>query len=166
MKVGTNSLLEQLSPFRILLRRRPERMPPALWRQFIEGHSRDQRIFDVCVVGAVAGSVLWALRVMRLIPPRLLGLPMDVITLVILLALVVMTFVFTRVRRRIVAGFVERLAEADARVCLECGYSLVGAGESHVCPECGDSFDPAATRRIWMKMFPELAKRLESDTLR
>lgn len=44
----------------------------------------------------------------------------------------------------------QRVADAEGCVCVRCGYSVQGLGESGVCPECGLAFDRARTLQAWI----------------
>lgn len=42
-----------------------------------------------------------------------------------------------------------RVLKSDFRVCLRCGYSLLGLPDTHQCPECGQPFAREELRSAW-----------------
>lgn len=42
-----------------------------------------------------------------------------------------------------------KLLESHHRLCLYCGHSLTGLGETGICPECGRAFIIQGDREIW-----------------
>lgn len=43
----------------------------------------------------------------------------------------------------------DEIEETDFRICLTCGYLLIGMGDACICPECGETFSHSASRREW-----------------
>lgn len=152
-KLGRGSIA-RITPDRVVLRRRPKEVPRALWSRVVDDVSWPSALAKLGAYAAGAGLALMVFPAsVELVGGGTfpIGWTLTAIGLV-LFGAASFYFAIGVISSRLMAA----LLESDYRLCLECGYNLVGAEPKAVCPECGAAFDAEAAREAWLEAIPDL----------
>lgn len=138
--VGDSSVnkLSRISPMRILLDRRPDTVPLAVWRLMTW-----VKVWAFLYVIAWVGYGVFSL----LVTSSKLALVVLILVwgLVMLLMDLTARWINKRVRKNVLAN--------EFRICINCGYRLRNLPARHRCPECGTQYDAIELERKWRDWF-------------
>ncbi|MCB9852126.1 MAG: hypothetical protein H6819_03450 [Phycisphaerales bacterium] len=153
----------RITPLRVMLRRRPATVPPAIWTRVVDGMSWSSVIARVCAYAYAIGAVMLAIPMAYVVSAGFLTSNVISVTRLwvwawCLTALGVTAlgyFFFWTAIGAAQANLMVELRESDYRLCTTCGYNLIGAGLRAVCPECGADFDADEALETWREVMSE-----------
>ncbi len=122
----------------LLFGRKPTAVPGAYWRRIIW-----MRVWTFLYTGLVA---VWSVWMFAMPPAGAVGLALVFLLMVIAFGgLILLVMLTKRIKKRLES----KVRAFDYKLCLQCGFPLVGLPGQHTCPECGQAYEVDQLRREW-----------------